>query len=181
MARPPDRSADNPDSISDVDMDAWMREFGPGLRRYFAKRAGAADAEDLVQEVFLRLKERARGQGDVADVRRYLFTVAHRVLIVRHRRETSRRGLGEAADTELTLPFDVLDPERIVVGRQEYQRMIVALQKLPPRAKEAFIFHRFDELSYGAIARRMDISVVAVRKLISRAAERIAAVMEGRA
>jgi len=102
-------------------------------------------------------------------------------LIVRHRRETSRSGLNEAADDELALLFDVLDPERIIIGRQEYQRMIVALQKLPPRAKEAFIFHRFDELSYGAIARRMDISVVAVRKLISRAAERIAAVMEGRA
>ena len=45
--------------------------------------------------------------------------------------------------------------------------MIVALRELPPRAREAFIFHRFEELSHPAIARRMGISVVAVRKLIA--------------
>ena len=180
MARPPERSTESPASITDADMSVWMKEFGPGLRRYFAKRAGSSDAEDLVQEVFLRLKARAREEGDVANVRRYLFTIAHRVLILRHRREISRGGANEGAVDELTLPLDMLDPERVLIGRQEFERMIVALQKLPPRAREAFIFHRFDELSYGAIARRMDISVIAVRKLISRAAERIAAIMEGR-
>ena len=181
MARPPERSTDSPATITDADMGVWMKEFGPGLRRYFAKRAGTSDAEDLVQEVFLRLKERAEEEGDVANVRRYLFTIAHRTLIARHRRDAANSRAVEGADDDVTMPLDAFDPERLLIGRQELERMIVALQKLPPRAKEAFIFHRFDELSYGAIARRMDISVIAVRKLITRAAERIAAIMEGRA
>ena len=67
------------------------------------------------------------------------------------------------------------------IGRQEYDRMIVALRELPPRAREAFIFHRFEEMSHPAIARRMGISVVGVRKLIARAVQRIAEIMEARA
>jgi RNA polymerase sigma factor (sigma-70 family) len=176
MAAPPDR----PKSLSpDPDMGVWMAEFGPGLKRYFQKRAGGADADDLVQEVFLRLHQRA-AEGSVENVQRYLFTVANRVLIDRHRHEAARRGRQHGELTEAALPVEEASPERILIGKQEFQRMVGALHKLPPRARQAFIFHRFEEMSYPAIARRMGISVVAVRKLIGRAVERIADVMEGR-
>ncbi|MBW8860657.1 MAG: RNA polymerase subunit sigma-24, partial [Caulobacter sp.] len=38
------------------DLGAWMAVHGPRLRRYFARRAPRADAEDLVQDVFLRVQ-----------------------------------------------------------------------------------------------------------------------------
>jgi RNA polymerase sigma factor (sigma-70 family) len=165
--------------VSKANMDAWMVEFGPGLRRYFSKRAGAADADDLVQEVFLSLQARANAEDEVHNVQRYLFTIANRVLVNRYRRASARGGLYQPTLTEALAPSDEISPERILIGKQEFERMIVALQKLPPRAREAFIFHRFEELGYAAIGRRMGISVIAVRKLIGRAAERIAQVMEG--
>jgi RNA polymerase sigma factor (sigma-70 family) len=157
-----------------------MATFGPGLRRYFAKRAGGAEAEDLVQEVFVRLQARAAG-GTVDNVERYLFTIANNVLVSRHRYEAARVLSRQGPLTEALQPVEDLTPERVLIGKQEYQRMIAALRKLPPRAREAFIFHRFEEMSHPAIARRMGISVVAVRKLIARAMERIAEIMEGRA
>ena len=156
-----------------------MAAFGPGLRRYFVKRAGGAEAEDLVQEVFVRLQARAAG-GKVDNVERYLFAIANNVLVSRHRYESARVIARQSPLTEALQPVEDLTPERVLIGKQEYERMIVALRKLPPRAREAFIFHRFEEMSHPAIARRMGISVVAVRKLIARAMERIAEIMEGR-
>jgi len=176
MASPPERP---PEPSPEVELAAWMAAFGPGLRRYFVKRAGGAEAEDLVQEVFVRLQARAAG-GKVDNVERYLFAIANNVLVSRHRYESARVIARQSPLTEALQPVEDLTPERVLIGKQEYERMIVALRKLPPRAREAFIFHRFEEMSHPAIARRMGISVVAVRKLIARAMERIAEIMEGR-
>jgi len=110
----------------------------------------------------------------------YLFAIANNVLVSRHRYESVRVFARQSPLTDALQPAEDLTPERVLIGKQEYQRMIAALQNLPPRAREAFIFHRFEEMSHPAIARRMGISVIAVRKLISRAMERIAEIMEGR-
>lgn len=153
--------------------------FGPGLRRYFAKRAGGAEAEDLVQEVFVRLQARAAG-GTVDNVERYLFAIANNVLVSRHRYEAARVLSRQGPLTEALQPVEDLTPERVLIGKQEYQRMIVALRKLPPRAREAFIFHRFEEMTYPVIAQRMGISITGVEKLIKRALAQLAVKMERR-
>ena len=64
------------------DLGAWMTTHGPRLRRYFTRRAPRADAEDLVQDVFLRVQA-ARLDTPIVEVERYLFTVAHNVLVSR--------------------------------------------------------------------------------------------------
>ena len=177
MASPPDRP---PETASQGDLAAWLVRFGPALRRYFAKRAGGAEADALVQEVFVRLQARAAG-GEVDNVERYLFAIANNVLVSRHRYESARVFGRQTPLTDAAQPVEDLTPERFIIGRQEYDRMIVALGGSSRRAREAFIFHRFEELSHPAIARRMGISVVAVRKLIARAMQRIAEIMEARA
>ena len=167
-------------SAWDEQLCAWMAQYGPGLRRFLAKRVSPSEADDLVQEVFVRLQARAAG-GEVDNVERYLFAIANNVLVSRHRYESARVFGRQTPLTETAQPVEDLTPERFLIGRQEYDRMIVALRELPPRAREAFIFHRFEEMSHPAIARRMGISVVAVRKLIARAMQRIAEIMEARA
>ena len=58
--------------------------------------------------------------------------------------------------------------------------MLVAIRNLPPRTREAFALHRFEDMTYEAIARRLGISVSAIEQLISRASERLTAAMEER-
>src|SRR3546814_8693974 len=59
----------------DRDLAAWMATYGPGLRRYFRRRADDADVDDLVQEVFLRLQS-AQLSTPIDNVERYLFAAA---------------------------------------------------------------------------------------------------------
>lgn len=161
----------------DRDLAAWMATYGPGLRRYFRRRADDADVDDLVQEVFLRLQS-AQLSAPIDNVERYLFTAARNALISRHRRRKARATM---LHDELEEGIEIAEqrsPERIVIGQQEYRRVLDAIQNLPPRAREAFRYHRFENLTYQAIAQRMGISKEAVKELMHRALVRIVEEME---
>jgi RNA polymerase sigma factor (sigma-70 family) len=148
-----------------------MAQYGPGLRRYFQRRADPAEADDLVQEVFLAMHRRVE-RDPIDNVQGYLFRVAAGVLSKRRGRGA---GGGELAEVEQA---DDLSPERRLIGRQALNHFVGALQALPPRARQAFTLHRFEEMSYAAIAAHMGVSVSAVEQLISRASQRLTTAME---
>ncbi|HEX6858584.1 MAG TPA: sigma-70 family RNA polymerase sigma factor [Caulobacteraceae bacterium] len=151
-----------------------MAQYGPGLRRYFQRRADPAEADDLVQEVFLAMHRRV-DDTPIENVQGYLFRVAAGVLSKRPARRA-----GEPIPESFSLA-DELSPERRLLGREALSRLVVALQALPPRARQAFTLHRFEEMTYAAIAAHMGVSVSAIEQLISRASERLTAAMEERA
>ena len=169
MAKSSDPAAGEQDG---GDVGAWAARYGSALRAYFHKRAPSADADDLTQEVFLRLHSRSEHEA-VDNPERYIFKIASSVLIDRYRHELARGlGLHDGLDTGLSLADD-LSPERTLIGRQEHARAIAALQSLPPRARAAFTLHRFEHMTYAAIAARMGISINGVKHLIARALERL--------
>jgi RNA polymerase sigma-70 factor (ECF subfamily) len=178
MALPSDPRAPRA-ALSAEDLGAWMAEYGPALRRFFSKRVGACDADDLVQEVFLRLQARAAGDA-VENVERYLFRIANNVVVDRHRHDASH---AMTYMDPLEAAFEIADevsPERSLMARQTLDQLGAALRELPPRTREAFIFHRFEEMTYPVIARRMGISVTGVEKLIKRALAQLAVKVERR-
>ena len=162
----------NLNPAADGEVRGWLAQYGPALRRYFRRRAGAAEAEDLVQEVFVRLVARSGGEA-VADVERYLFRIANNVLISRHRHDTALVRRADDAAHEPLDKADEISPERALIGKQALSALAVAVRDLPPRTREAFVYHRFEEMTYAAIAERMGISASGVEKLIQRAMEHI--------
>lgn len=164
---------------ADTRLRGWIEQYGPALRRHFQKRGAGADAEDLVQEVFLRLQTGAE-RAAIENVEGYIFRIANNVLISRHRHDlVEGRPFRDAMPDDLEGP-DQLSPEHILLGREAWIRFVAGLEALPPRAREAFLLHRFEEMTYAAIARRMGVSVSAVEKLISRALQQLALELDGR-
>ena len=146
---------------------AWLIQYGPALRRYFLRRANPADAEDLVQDVFVRLHQ-YETPADIRNVEGYLFRTAANVLARRNEKPRWRWG------SQLPLEYapdlaDELSPERIVMGRQAVEMVLRGLDDLPPRAGHAFFLYRFEQLSQEAVARRMGVSLKAVEKFLRRA------------
>ncbi len=154
-----------------ADLRAWAIQYAPALRRYFSRRAGASDIDDLVQEVFLKLQVRG-ATSDIENVEGYLFKTAANVLGQRRRYPTwawgKQEGLEEVADLA-----DDLSPERILIGKESLNAMMKALRDLPPRCAQAFILYRFEHLTQEAVARRMGISVKAVEALLQRTLRRL--------
>jgi RNA polymerase sigma factor (sigma-70 family) len=134
------------------------------LRRYFIKRVGVIDAEDLVQEVLIRMQSRKGGQA-IDNMASYVFAVASNVIKERHRK-ASRLAAVSDADFEDT---DWLTPERIVASRMDMARLMTAIEGLPERTRRVFVAHRFEEMTYNAIAKLFGISVSAVEKHIMAA------------
>ena len=155
---------------------AWMAEYGPALRAYFRKKAGAAEAEDLVQEVFLAMQ--ARGVEGIEHVGRYVFRVAANVMAARNRPGTWR--WSEHATLDELILADECSPERALIAKEALEDLLAALKASPPRAAQAFILHRFEQLSYDEIARRMGVSAKAVEMNIRRTMERVMLLMEAR-
>ena len=169
MASSPLSAASAPSASEEVR--ALMAAYGPGLRRYFRKRAPAHEVDDLVQNVFLKMQARSVAEP-VADIERYLFRIAATVLVDGHREDPLQLRRHEALHEGIE-PVDALSPERILIGAEALDRIMTVLQSLPPRTSEAFILHRFEEMTYDAIARRMGISKSGVEKLIMRALDRL--------
>ncbi|MFC3580396.1 RNA polymerase sigma factor [Sphingomonas hylomeconis] len=159
------------------ELDGWVRRHGTALRRYFARRVSEAEAEDLVQEVFLRLHAMGR-DAPIENIDRFIFTVARNILISRHRYHRSRHAGAHEPLSATSDPVDPLSPERIVIGAAEYERIVAAILALPPRARAAFQFHRFEHMTYQQIADRMGISHQSVKELIQRALVRLAEHMD---
>ena len=153
--------------IEDEDLRAWMLQYGPALRRYFLRRVGAADADDLVQDVFLRLQGRGES-SQIENVEGYLFRTAANVLARRRQRSTWAWGSQEDPES-LDGMADELSPERILISRQAMERVMRALDDLPQRSAEAFFLYRFEHLSQEMVAQRMGISVKGVEALLRRA------------
>ncbi len=137
----------------------------PALRRYFRRRAAAHEVEDLVQEVFIRLQSRKSAEP-VEDMDRYVFIVAANVLMRRYRKERQwTQGIDAASDD----PDEPISPERVLLGREKLNAAMVVLQGLPPRTRQIFILHRFEDMTYPRIASALGISKSAVEKHMIRA------------
>ena len=129
------------------------------------------DTEDIEQDACVRVL-RSQEAEKVRQPVRYLMRIARNLFVDLRRRERREAATFVTLHTALN-GTDSLDPERIVSGKQELQVALEAIEALPLRCREALILHRFHNLSYPAIARRMGVSTSTVEKHIAEAVLRI--------
>jgi RNA polymerase sigma factor (sigma-70 family) len=120
---------------------AATRLFGLALWR----TGDPADAEEIVQEVFVRLAERRDGLGEIRDPLSWLFTVTHRAAVDRLRRRRVRAAEPIEPCDYLVAP--ATEPER----RLDAARAARELAELPPAQREVLYLHHFQGLSFAAI------------------------------
>jgi RNA polymerase sigma factor (sigma-70 family) len=148
--------------------DAFVKRFRRPLLQYFRRRGIVpADADDLVQNVFLRLLRKLRFEADtLSDA--YVFTAASSVLIDYYRRRSANASDG-AVEIDPHLASDEPDSHRILEDRQTLRVMLDTLFEMSSKWRRAFVLHRFDQLSYAEIAKKMGISASSVEKYVMAA------------
>ncbi len=149
----------------------------------FLQRRGQAleDAEDIVQEAFARFHRAGHELGQ-ADSRPLLFAITKN-LLKDHWKQASReraRTLWLDADEKTaaweSAPSEDPAADRRSIARQELAGIAAAIRDLPPRCRDAFLLHRFEDLSYRQIADRLGVSVSMVEKHLAEALRRLKAV-----
>ena len=134
-------------------------------------------AEDLTQEVFVRVFKAAKRYRPRARFKTWLFRIVVN-LCLNYRRDRARRRT-DSLDVPLivngnTLPRDVRGPDgeipEIASEKRELRDVVRdAVDSLPSNQRLAVILRRFEEMSYREIAETMDVSVGAVESLLFRA------------
>lgn len=128
-----------------------------------------ADAEDIVQEAWLRWD---RQDGAIADLRAWLTTVVSRLGLDRlrsaaHRRETYT---GNWLPEPVVTGFDGADPLSAVVAREDARfAAMVVLERLSPDQRVAFVLHDGFSMPFSEVAEVLGTSEPAARQLASRA------------
>lgn len=133
------------------------------------------DAEDLTQEVFLRLYRHFGSFDGRASLKTWVYKVAlnHcRSKLSRKRFFTLRLREESDDDEESVLLADPgRDPEALSVARDNSERVHAALQLLQPKFREAVILRDLEELSYEEIAELVGVNLGTVRSRIARGRE----------
>lgn len=161
-------------AASQKQLEALAVAYRPALKRFFEKRVlEHADVDDLVQEVFVRLSRRSALDA-IENVQGYLFETAANVLRDRIRRRAVRHAGDHVEYDEAVHTVEEFSPERVLLGKQMLADVVSAIQELPERTRTVFVLQRFEELSYGEIAKRLGISVSAVEKHMMKAIAHLA-------
>lgn len=161
-------------------MDRLTRSFleaRDDLLRFLKRRGRQRAAEDIVQTVWLKLRERG-DQESWEEPRAVLFTTAANLGTDSHRRESvAERVISrEAANAETTTPGP--DPEAQADAVGQLERLSVALEQLPEQCRRAFLLNRLEGLTHAQIATRLGVSTKTVQRHIERALRACVEVLE---
>src|SRR5215218_9401072 len=122
------------------------------------------DAEDVLQDVFVRAFGALRSDGRAVNVRAWLYRVAHNRCI-----DHLRRPHPPAAEIFEMSRKPLLDPVDEAQRREDLARLIGDLGRLPEQQRSALLMRELDGLSYADLAGALDVTVPAVKSLLVRA------------
>jgi RNA polymerase sigma-70 factor, ECF subfamily len=155
-----------------------FEELRPHLLAIAYRLTGTvADAEDVVQDAWLRWNGYAGGPDAITDLRAWLTTVVSRLALDRlrsaaHRRETY---VGEWLPEPVVTTLDDNDPlNAVVAGEDARFAAMVVLERLNPDQRVAFVLHDGFAVPFGEIASVLGVSDATARQLASRARRAVA-------
>lgn len=126
-----------------------------------------ADAEEIVQQVFFKLWERAENISINSSVAAYLYRAVHNESLnhLKHKKVRS--------DHRLHVAYRMNQETDTASGKVQHQeleeRFREALKELPEQCRTIFQMSRFEDLKYREIADRLDISVKTVENQMGKA------------
>ena len=146
-------------------------EHHASLSGYFRRRVGErSDAEDLAQEVYLRLlRSDAGARGAIENPEAYLYTVASN-LVREHAAGRARSPLASAdLDHVAETVADGHAADETLDRAQRWRRLADAIERLPAKSRAVLLMQYRDDLSYREIAERLKVSTHMVKKHVVKA------------
>ena len=138
-----------------------------------------AVAEDLAQEVFLRVYRSRAGYEPSAKFTTWLYRIATNLAVnhardTRHERAENQVSLDEPDEetgTTMDVPDSSLSVEENILRRERMKGIRDKVQQLPERQRMAVVMHKYQQMDYRQIAEVLKLSESATKSLLFRAYE----------
>jgi RNA polymerase sigma factor (sigma-70 family) len=135
------------------------------------------DAQEVLQETYLRLLRQPSFDRIRQNARAYLFQIASNLATDLFRRRSAKTTQAEAemfTASGLDTPDWATWPELALEGEQIEALLIAALEDLAPAVRTALLLHRFQDLTHQEIALRMSLSARTIERYIKEGLSQIA-------
>jgi len=169
-----DRTVDSTRTIAQL-----VAEYSTALYRVaFSVTRNAAEAEDAVQETFLRVLRHEARLGEIRDYRVWLVRIVWNIVLDRKRRAKTRPENEDIADYARALPSSDRSADATVISSQEQARILALVDRLPAREREALLLSAVEELTTAEIAAALSTTESSIRSRIFRARRELAVLLE---
>lgn len=179
-------------SVRDGDASAFeqlVSKHQPRLVRVLEQLVGdRTTAEDLAQDVFLRIYRARENYTPTAKFSTWLYTITHNVASNSKRKSSRRKEVNLVNSPSGSMPVRPLDtmakeksalmPARQADRREMSEVLHEAIHSLSPRQRMAMMLSRFEDMSYVEIAETMELTTQAVKSLLSRARVNLKTILE---
>ncbi len=163
---------------NDAEFNRLSLRYRPALIAFFLRRtASHADAEDMTQDLFLKLS--SAGLVGVENPDAYIFQMAANLLKDRARRFRTRSNAYESYTTLENLETEALDPSRFLLGKEQLNEINAYLADLPERTRTLFVLFRVEGISQNELAAAYGISRRTVQNDITKALNHIVERLKG--
>jgi RNA polymerase sigma-70 factor (ECF subfamily) len=142
---------------------------GTLYRVAFSVLRNSADAEDAVQEAFLRVLRHRDTLDEVRDPRVWLIRIVWNIVLDRKRRAKTRPETDDVSELARVLPSDGLSAEELASAAQHHAHVLSCVERLPAKEREVILLSAFEELNSVEIASVLEITESSVRSRLFRA------------
>lgn len=158
---------------------ALVSEYSTALYRVaFSVTRNAAEAEDAVQETFLRVLRHESRLGEIRDYRVWLVRIVWNIVLDKKRRAKTRPESEDIADHARALPSGDRPADDSAISSQERNRILALIDRLPAREREALLLSAVEELTTAEIADALGTTESSIRSRIFRARKELAVLLE---
>jgi RNA polymerase sigma-70 factor (ECF subfamily) len=138
----------------------------------------AADAEDAVQEAFMRVLRHRETLDEVRDQRVWLIRIVWNIVLDRKRRAKTRPETDDVAELARLLPAGGLSAEERAAAAQHHARVLACVEQLPAKERQVLMLSAFEELTSVEIASVLGITESSVRSRLFRARNLMAGLLD---
>jgi RNA polymerase sigma-70 factor, ECF subfamily len=154
-------------AVAEPDLTALVHDYSGLLYRVaLSVLRHPAEAEDVVQDVFVRVLQRKRELSDIVDLRPWLVRIAWNLALDRTRRTRPQQmdDVFAASLVSANIPAD-----QALAETRQIRLVLDAMERLPKRERQALLLSAMEELSTAEIAAVLGKSESSVRSLLFRA------------
>jgi RNA polymerase sigma factor (sigma-70 family) len=158
--------------MDDNPFEAMLSAFGAEIFAFLWRVVGdGPEAEDCLQDTFLRAYRASRGIERIENPRAWLYTIAGNVARTHLRRRGNQAAWNVALDEEHS--DGSASVERVVEGRQDVERLRQVLRALPYKQRAALMLRKYHGMTYPEIAAILGVSQDAARANVYQGLKRL--------
>jgi RNA polymerase sigma-70 factor (ECF subfamily) len=169
-----EETAPAPRALDAVSLSALVEAHSATLYRVaYSVVRHAEDAEDVVQDTYIRVLRHAEKFSEIRDPRVWLIRIAWNLSLDRKRRRKAVSLEDDATSLMMHLPSRDLPADKLLAASQGHARVLKLVDKLPAKERQVLLLSALEELSTVEIAAILKTTESTVRSRLFRARQRL--------